>query len=218
MKKALVLFSGGQDSTTCLYWALKQFDHVEALSFNYEQRHKIELEIAHEIIQKTSVKHHILPINTFHSLGGSSLTDDIPVKNDLESNNLPNTFVPGRNIIFLTFAAAMAYQKNISHLVIGVNQTDYSGYPDCRQETMESIEKTILLGMEYNINIHTPLMLKSKADIWKLSYDLGCFQIVRDLSHSCYNGVKGGCGKCNACTLRESGLKDFIKLNPSIRL
>lgn len=207
---ALVIFSGGQDSTTCLYWALKKFSTVEAVTFDYGQRHKIELNSAKEIANLAKVTQTILPINTFSALGGTSLTDSIDVRNDLETNNLPNTFVPGRNLIFLTYASALAYQKGISHIIGGMCQTDYSGYPDCRNNTIKSMELAINLGMESDITIHTPLMYLTKWEIWNLANELGCLNIVKKYSHTCYNGVQGGCGTCNACLLRERGYQEYL--------
>ncbi|MDH4127913.1 MAG: 7-cyano-7-deazaguanine synthase QueC [Spirochaetota bacterium] len=211
MSKTLVLLSGGQDSTTCLFWAIKEFSSVEAISFDYGQRHHIELDSAKTIAKEAGVTQTVLPINTFNALGGNALTDQINVNNKMESNKLPNTFVPGRNLIFLSFAAAYAYQKEIRNLIAGMNQTDYSGYPDCRIESINAIQNAINLAMDYNITIHTPLMFKSKAEIWRLSHDIGCIDIVKKYSHSCYNGVKGGCNYCNACILREKGFKEFEK-------
>ncbi len=210
MSKALVLLSGGQDSTTCLFWALKEFSSIEAVTFDYGQRHRIELDSAKTIAGKARVNQTILPVNTFTSLGGNALTDTMDVRNDLDQRNLPNTFVPGRNLIFLTYAAALAYQKEIQHLVGGMCETDYSGYPDCRSHTIQAVQKSINLGMDYDLTIHTPLMHLSKGKIWKLSYDLGCMDTVKELSHTCYNGVKGGCGECSACILRERGYQDFL--------
>ncbi len=210
MSKALVLLSGGQDSTTCLFWALKEFASIEAVTFDYGQRHRIELDSAKAIAEKTGVDQTILPVNTFTALGGNALTDAIDVQNDLNQINLPNTFVPGRNLIFLTYAAALAYQKGFKHLVGGMCETDYSGYPDCRSKTIQAVQQSINLGMDYDLTIHTPLMHLSKGDIWKLSHDLGCMDVVKELSHTCYNGVKGGCGECNACILREKGYQDFL--------
>ena len=163
-ESALVLLSGGQDSTTCLYWAIDRFgrDAVAAISFNYGQRHRIELECAERIAADAGVRQVCLPIDTFASLGGDSLTDvAIEINNDIDSG-LPNTFVPGRNLTFLTYAAAYAYRSGTGHLVTGVAQTDYSGYPDCREQTMQSLQETIRLGMETNVQIHAPLMHKSK--------------------------------------------------------
>jgi 7-cyano-7-deazaguanine synthase len=161
-QNALVVLSGGQDSTTCLFWAVQKFgeEAVEAVTFDYGQRHRVELECAATIAAKAGVKNTLLPINTFNVLGATALTDDqIAVQSELDTETqLPNTFVPGRNLIFLTYAAALAYKQGIKHLVTGVAQTDYSGYPDCRDETIKALTKAINLGMETEIEIHTPLM------------------------------------------------------------
>jgi 7-cyano-7-deazaguanine synthase len=213
---AIVVFSGGQDSTTCLHWAFEQFakENVTAVSFDYGQRHTIELSAAKEICKLTGIEHIILPINTFASLGGNALTDKIQVSNDLNTEtDLPNTFVPGRNLIFLTFAAALAYQYNIKHLVTGVAQTDYSGYPDCREQTIESLQHTINLGMEYNLTIHTPLMFLSKKQTVEMAQELGAMNSLA-YSHTCYNGERPGCGKCSACILRAKGFAQAGIIDP----
>ncbi len=219
MNKALVVLSGGQDSTTCLYWAINEFgrENVSSLSFDYGQRHRIELESASKVAEIAAVRHTQLPIDTFAALGGNALTDDIAVKQGVDQiTHLPNTFVPGRNLIFLTFAAAFAYarggEQNIEHLVTGVTQTDYSGYPDCRENTLSSLEETLRLGMECNVTIHTPLMNLSKADTVELAVELGAMDAMA-YTHSCYNGSLPPCGECQACILRakgfaEAGIKD----------
>ena len=209
MNQALVLFSGGQDSTTCLYWALKEFSLVEVITFDYGQRHAVELEAAEAIAEKASVKLTRLPIDTFKALGGNSLTGDLEVSNSPGKNMLPNTFVPGRNLIFFSYAAALAYDKDIENLVGGMNQMDYSGYPDCRKNTVLALELAINLGMDKDFHIHTPLMYKTKKEIWAMADELGCLDVVKTLSHSCYNGVRGGCGTCQACVLRNSGLAEY---------
>jgi len=204
---ALVVLSGGQDSTTCLYWAIGQFkrQNVRALTFDYGQRHRIELESARQISQLAGVAHQILPIDTFTALGGDALTDEsIDVDATVEDGQLPNTFVPGRNLIFLTFAAAYAYQRNIKHLVTGVAQTDYSGYPDCRQDTLLALEKAIQLGMEYPLRLHTPLMFMSKAETVQLAEQFGAMEALA-YSHTCYEGRQPPCGECPACELRAKG-------------
>jgi 7-cyano-7-deazaguanine synthase len=222
MSKTLVVLSGGQDSTTCLYWAINKFgqDNVSAISFDYGQRHIIELESAKKIAELASVEHTILPINTFSFLGGNALTDNIEVEgvvniNVNKENSLPNTFVPGRNLIFLTFAAALAYQKGIENLVTGVAQTDYSGYPDCRMDTLQSLEKTLCLGMDYTLKIHTPLMDLSKAETVNLAIELGAMEAMA-YSHTCYNGVQPPCGNCPACILRAKGFDEAGVVDPLI--
>lgn len=220
--KALVLLSGGQDSTTCLYWAIDRFgrDRVTAMSFDYGQRHRIELECAAKIAAAARVTYVCLPIDTFTALGGDALTQsDVGVQKELDADTgLPNTFVPGRNLIFLTYAAAYAYRRDIGHLVAGVAQTDYSGYPDCRRETLDSLQETLRLGMESDVQIHAPLMLKSKKDTVELARDLGALDAMGD-THTCYNGQRPPCGECPACLLRakgfdEAGVEDPLLASP----
>ena len=213
--KALVALSGGQDSTTCLYWALDRFDGVETITFDYGQRHRIELECAARIAEQAGVRNTVLPIDTFAALGGNALTDiDIDVR-DADDSELPNTFVPGRNIVFLTFAAAYAWQREIGHLVAGVAQTDYSGYPDCRQETIDALQATIRLGMERQIAIHTPLMHLSKKETVLLAKELGALEAMA-LTHTCYNGKRPPCGACPACELRAKGFADAGVADPLV--
>lgn len=208
-QKALVVLSGGQDSTTCLYWAIDRFgrNNVETLTFDYGQRHRIELDCAAAIAKFAGVPNRLLPIDTFTALGGNSLTDDdIPVQ-EAESGSLPNTFVPGRNLVFLTFAAAYAWQRGIANLVTGVAQTDYSGYPDCREETMAALQEALRLGMESGVTIHTPLMHLSKKETVELIRDLGGLDALA-LSHTCYEGQRPPCGRCPACLLRAKGFAE----------
>lgn len=209
--KALVLLSGGQDSATCLYWAMSSFGHknVATLTFDYGQRHRLELECARQLAQTVQVANVVLPINTFAALGGNALMDKtVPVESASENHvQLPNTFVPGRNLIFLTFAAAYGYQHNYEHLVAGMAQTDYSGYPDCRQETLQALEQAIRLGMEYPVILHTPLMHKSKRQIVELARDLDALDAMA-YTHTCYNGQQPPCGGCNACLLRAKGFAE----------
>ena len=211
MNTSLVVLSGGQDSTTCLYWAIARWgrENVQTLTFDYGQRHRIELEAARDIAEFAGVPNTVLPIDTLRVLGGNALTvDDISVQTELNpETNLPNTFVPGRNLIFLTYAAAFAYQRGIHDLVTGVAQTDYSGYPDCREETIKSLERTIQLGMEYEITIHTPLMHRSKAETVRMVTDLGGLEAMA-LTHTCYNGQQPPCGTCPACVLRAKGFEE----------
>ncbi len=207
--KALVVLSGGQDSTTCLYWALDRFgvDAVDTITFDYGQRHRVELDCANRVADFAGVPNRILPIDTFIALGGNALTDErIEVQKDVDAD-LPNTFVPGRNIVFLTFAAAYAWQRKIGHLVTGVAQTDYSGYPDCRQETIDALESTIRLGMESNVVIHTPLMNLSKKETVLLAKELGALEAMA-LTHTCYNGQRPPCGECPACRIRARGFDE----------
>jgi 7-cyano-7-deazaguanine synthase len=216
---ALVVLSGGQDSTTCLYWAIKRYgrDSVSSVTFDYGQRHRIELECARRIAAAAGVENTCLPIDTFAALGGDSLTDaSIDVTTEVkQSSGLPNTFVPGRNLIFLTFAAAFAYQRNIDNLVTGVAQTDYSGYPDCREKTIQSLQESIRLGMQSSVRIHTPLMNLSKQETVELAVELGAIDAMA-LTHTCYNGVRPPCGQCPACILRAKGFADAGVADPLV--
>ena len=209
--KALVVLSGGQDSTTCLYWAIDRFgvDGVETLTFDYGQRHRIELECAARVAQLAGVPNTRLPIDTFAALGGDALTDtDIAVQETVDTETgLPNTFVPGRNLVFLAFAAAFAYRRGAANLVTGVAQTDYSGYPDCREGTITSLQHTLRLGMEFDVTIHTPLMHLSKRETVELARDLGALPAMA-FTHTCYNGKRPPCGSCPACELRAKGFAE----------
>lgn len=215
--KALVVLSGGQDSTTCLYWAIDRFgrENVSSVTFDYGQRHRIELACAREIADFAGVSNVILPIDTFAALGGDALTDsEILVESVVsDETGLPNTFVPGRNLIFLTFAAAFAYQRGITHLVTGVAQTDYSGYPDCREASMRSLQTAIRNGMESKIQIHTPLMHMSKQATVELAQELGAMPAMA-MTHTCYNGERPPCGVCPACKLRAKGFQDAGVIDP----
>lgn len=209
--KALVILSGGQDSTTCLYWALQRFgpDAVESVTFDYGQRHRIELDCARQVARFAGVPNVVLPIDTFAALGGNALTDaavDVPGTAP-PAGDLPATFVPGRNLIFLTFAAAYAWPRAMDHLVTGVAQTDYSGYPDCRRSTIDALQKTLCLGLERDFTIHTPLMALSKRETVLLADDLGALGAMA-LTHTCYNGRRPPCGECAACVLRAKGFTD----------
>ncbi len=209
--KALVVLSGGQDSTTCLYWAIDRFgrDNVSTLTFDYGQRHRIEIECARTVAAAAGVANACLPIDTFAALGGDALTDDaIAVRQELDADSgLPNTFVPGRNLVFLTFAAAYAWQRDIDELVTGVAQTDYSGYPDCREETIEALQASLRLGMERDFTIHTPLMHLSKKQTVEMAVALGGLEAMA-LTHTCYNGERPPCGQCPACILRARGFSE----------
>ncbi len=219
MYDALVVLSGGQDSTTCLYWALDRFgpDKVTTITFDYGQRHRIELDCARKVAELAGVPNAVLPIDTFTALGGSALTDRrVEVQGELDPHSqLPNTFVPGRNLIFLTFAAAYAYQRGIHYLVTGVAQTDYSGYPDCREATLKALEQAIRLGMEYELTLHTPLMFKSKGDTVLMARDLGALPAMA-WTHTCYNGVQPPCGQCPACQLRAKGFAEAGLADPLV--
>ena len=209
--RALVVLSGGQDSTTCLYWAIDRHgaDNVETVTFDYGQRHRIELDCAARVAEMVGVSSTVLPIDTFAALGGDALTDaDVPVDGGVEaSTGLPNTFVPGRNLVVLTFAAALAYRRGIANLVTGVAQTDYSGYPDCREGTITALQHALRLGMEFDVTIHTPLMHLSKKATVELARDLGALPAMA-YTHTCYNGERPPCGSCPACKLRARGFAE----------
>ncbi|MEM7501606.1 MAG: 7-cyano-7-deazaguanine synthase QueC [Pseudomonadota bacterium] len=216
--EALVVLSGGQDSTTCLYWALNEFGagRVASITFDYGQRHRIEIECARTVAKRAGVDNTVLPIDTFSALGGASLTDDrIDIETSDAAEALPNTFVPGRNLIFMTFAAAYAYQRDIDRLVTGVAQTDYSGYPDCRQDTITALANAINLGMEGRFRIHTPLMNLSKAETVLLARDVGALPAMVD-THTCYQGMRPPCGECQACTLRAKGFAEAGIADPLV--
>lgn len=206
-EKALVVFSGGQDSTTCLFWAKQQFSHVEAVTFAYGQRHDAEIEVAKEIAAELDVPHHILDLSLLGQLTSNALT-----RHDLDIDNadVPNTFVDGRNHLFLSFAAVMAKQLGMHHIVTGVCETDFSGYPDCRDQFIKSLNVTLNLAMDYPFVIDTPLMWLDKKETWALADELGAFDYVKERTLTCYNGVIGsGCGECPACKLRQNGLTAY---------
>lgn len=212
-ESALVLFSGGQDSTTCLYWALKNFKEVRTVSFTYGQRHAFEIDVAKTIARVANVPHEIHAIDVLGTITQTSLTDmSIPVDPVVPKSGLPNTFVPGRNLIFLTFAAIVARKYGIKHIITGVSQTDYSGYPDCREKFIKSTTKTLNLAMEFEFEIHTPLMAKSKEATWQMADELGVLELIRHNTLTCYNGIMAdGCGRCPACQLRNIGLQKYLK-------
>lgn len=226
-EKALVLFSGGQDSATCLAWALERYAHVETLGFDYGQRHVVELECRNTLRQHF-VKlepqwatrlgdDHTIDLAALGAVSDTALTSDVEIA--MEEGGLPNTFVPGRNLMFLTFAAALAYRRGIKHIVTGVCETDYSGYPDCRDDTIKALQVALNLGMESRFVLETPLMWIDKAETWQLAEDLGGKALVATIikeSHSCYMGERGtlhpwghGCGKCPACELRAKGFEAY---------
>ena len=217
---ALVVLSGGQDSTTCLFWAIRRWgrERVQAVTFDYGQRHRVELDSARAISALAGVPLTLLPIDTFAAMGGNALTDDIAPESGVRADDdaaLPNTFVPGRNLIFLTFAAALAYQKDLAHVVTGVAQTDYSGYPDCRENTLKSLELALRLGMDSRVCLHTPLMFMSKAETVKLAQEVGAMEALA-LSHTCYNGAVPPCGECAACILRAQGFAQAGVADPLV--
>jgi len=216
-----VLFSGGQDSTTCLAWALDRFAHVETVGFDYGQRHRAELDarpriLAHMACERLGADH-LLTLDVLKSIGGTALTDDRRI--EMGANGLPNTFVPGRNILFLTAAAALAYRRDITEIVGGMCETDYSGYPDCRAETIRATEAAINLGMDAEFAIHTPLMSLDKAATWALAESLGgeaLVELIVEETVTCYEGDRAhrhewgfGCGRCPACELRAKGYAKY---------
>jgi 7-cyano-7-deazaguanine synthase len=225
MTTALVLFSGGQDSTTCLGWALSKFEQVETVGFDYGQRHRVELE-ARPILRAALAgfpqwagrlgADHVLPIDTLHAIGGTALTADMKI--EMGANGLPTTFVPGRNLMFLTAAAALGYRRGIADLVGGMCETDFSGYPDCRDETIKATARALSLGLARETLVHTPLMWLDKAATWRLAEDLGGAALV-DLivreTVTCYAGNPAphgwgkGCGTCPACELRAKGYEKY---------
>lgn len=211
-ESALVVFSGGQDSTTCLLWALRRYQKVTAVSFDYGQRHKAELACAKEITEKLGVKWQVLDMELLNQLAPNSLTRaDIAVDENAPDDGTPNSVVDGRNMLFLTFAAVFAKQRGITDLITGVSQSDFSGYPDCRDVFIKSLNTTLNLAMDYTFCIETPLMWIDKADTWKLADDLGGLDLVRNMTLTCYNGIKGdGCGHCPSCKLRREGYEEFL--------
>ena len=222
---ALVLFSGGQDSATCLAWALDRFDRVETIGFDYGQRHRIELEVrqtflaamrAHDRWGAKLGEDHVLKLDALGAISETSLTRDVAI--EMQTGGLPNTFVPGRNLIFLTFAAALAFRRGLRHIVTGVCETDYSGYPDCRDDTIKALQVALNLGMEQRFVLHTPLMWRDKRATWELAESLGgadLVEAIRTGTHSCYLGDRtpqpwgAGCGTCPACELRARGWRAY---------
>jgi len=225
--KALVLFSGGQDSTVSLAWALERFDHVETVGFDYGQKHRVELDVRPNVLQalrsafpawaKKLGEDHIVEIGALGQMSDTALTRDVAIR--FEANGLPNTFVPGRNLLFLTFAAAIAYRRDVRRLILGVCETDYSGYPDCRDDTMKAMQVALNLGMDSRFVVETPLMWIDKAEAWRMAERLGgaaLVDIVRQETHSCYHGDREhlhdwgyGCDECPACRLRAEGYRRY---------
>lgn len=221
---ALVLFSGGQDSATCLAWALDRFARVETIGFDYRQRHRVELDCRAALIAGMERiwpgrlgEDHLLDLSLLGQISDTALTRDAEIAFD--ADGLPTSFVPGRNLIFFNLAAAIGYRRQIRHLVGGMCETDYSGYPDCRDDTLKAMQVALGLGLDRRIVIHTPLMWRDKAATWALAHDLGgpaLVDLIRTESHSCYLGDRGelhdwgyGCGTCPACELRERGWAAF---------
>jgi len=209
--KCIVVFSGGQDSTTCLFWAIKKFKEVIAITFDYGQRHALEIECAKNICKEFNIEHHILDMSLLSQLSPNALTNhDMEVALG-EEGELPSTFVPARNLLFMSFAGAVAYNKGAKHLVTGVSEADFSGYPDCRDAFMKSMNATLNLSMNKDFVIHTPLMWRDKSEVWELSDDLGKLDYVREKTLTCYEGLIGdGCGTCPSCELRLSGYKQYV--------
>lgn len=211
---ALVVLSGGQDSTTCLFWAQRHFAAVHALSFTYGQKHVLEVELARALAAKAGATFEAMDLPLVGQLGRNALTDtSIAMDETKPAGGPPNTFVPGRNLFFLSVAAVYARERSIRHLVTGVSQTDYSGYPDCRDNFVKSLNVTLNLAMEAQFVIHTPLMWLDKCQTWALADELGVLDVVRRETLTCYNGIPGdGCGHCPACQLRREGLEKYLRL------
>jgi len=219
-EKALVIFSGGQDSTTCLFWAIRHFKEVVAVTFDYGQRHIAEIQCAKAIADELGIEHHVLDMALLNQLAPNSLTrTDIPVDESIpDGKTTPNSLVEGRNMLFLTFAAIMAKTKDIRHLVTGVCETDFSGYPDCRNVFIQSLNVTLNLSMDYQYVIHTPLMWLDKAQTWQLADEMERLDYIRTKTLTCYNGIIGdGCGHCPACTLRRNGLEKYVSQKSEVR-
>jgi 7-cyano-7-deazaguanine synthase len=222
MKKVVVIFSGGQDSTTCLHWALNRYDQVEAITFNYGQKHSIELDQAKLICDKNKVKQTVIDISFLDTLVDSALTSNGDV-NEINDKGLPASFVPNRNQLFITLSHAYAQKIGAEALVTGVCQTDYSGYPDCRETFVKAVEWTTNMGSDSNIKIETPLMYLTKSETFELAQTENCLDEVVGMSHTCYNGDRTklhdwgyGCDDCPACELRKNGYNEFIQLKGSI--
>jgi 7-cyano-7-deazaguanine synthase len=229
--RALVLFSGGQDSATCLAWALDRFDHVETVGFDYGQRHRVELDCRVDIVASLKAYYpdwtaklgedHTVDLGVLGQISESALTRDTAI--EMQANGLPSTFVPGRNLIFLAMAATLAYRRGLTHIVGGMCETDYSGYPDCRDQTIRALETALNLGMDRQFVLDTPLMWIDKAATWRLAEMLGgerLVTLIREQTHTCYLGERGqlhdwghGCGTCPACDLRAKGYAQY-RSNP----
>ena len=211
--RALVVLSGGQDSTTCLFWARRHFREVWALTFDYGQKHRAEVDLARRLAEKAGARWEAMSVPLVGQLGHNALTDSsLLMDEEKPAGGPPNTFVPGRNLFFLAIAAVYARERGISHLVTGVSQTDFSGYPDCRDSFIRSLNVTLNLAMDEQFVIDTPLMWLDKAQTWALADELGVLDVVRYETLTCYNGVVGdGCGHCPACHLRREGLEKYLK-------
>ncbi|WP_449538242.1 7-cyano-7-deazaguanine synthase QueC [Ferdinandcohnia sp. Marseille-Q9671] len=209
-EKAIVVFSGGQDSTTCLFWAKERFEEVDAVTFDYGQKHRLEIDCARDIARELGVNHHILDMSLLNQLAPNALTrQDIKIQEG-ENGELPSTFVPGRNLLFFSFAGVLARQVGAKYIVTGVSETDFSGYPDCRDTFIKSLNVTLNLAMDDSFVIEAPLMWLNKSQTWELADQLGALEFVRERTLTCYNGViADGCGECPACKLRKKGLEEF---------
>lgn len=246
---ALVLFSGGQDSSTCLVWALSKFSRVETIGFNYGQRHSVEMKQRPVIIHKLcaalpGLKNRlgadtVLDVPTITQIGDTAMTSEVEI--EMGSNGLPTTFVPARNLLFLTFAASLAYRRGIKHIITGVCETDYSGYPDCRDDTIKALQVALNLGMDTRLVLHTPLMFIDKAGTWELAFQIGekhfpmggvasivggdeVVDVIVEDSHSCYVGDRShrhawgyGCDACPACELRKQGWERWVAMRVKLR-
>jgi 7-cyano-7-deazaguanine synthase len=207
---ALVVFSGGQDSTTCMFWAIKHFSEIQTVTFQYGQRHASEIKAAKSITSNLNIPHRVLDLGLLNQLSPSALTRDEIQITPQEGSTLPSTFVDGRNMVFLTFAAILAKQLGYHHIVTGVCETDFSGYPDCRDVFIKSLNVSLNLAMDYQFHIHTPLMRLNKAETWQFAHDLGCLDVIKNDTVTCYNGIIGvGCGECPACLLRNRGYHEW---------
>lgn len=208
----LVVLSGGQDSTTCLFWARERFASVRAITFRYGQRHALEVELAGAICREAGVEQEVVELPFISQLAQNALTDTrIKVDEEKPAAAPPNTFVPGRNLFFLSVAAVRAREQGIRHIVTGVSQTDFSGYPDCRDTFVKSLNVSLNLAMDAQFVLHTPLMWLDKAQTWALADRLGVLELVRTRTLTCYNGIPGdGCGHCPACKLRREGLEKYL--------
>jgi 7-cyano-7-deazaguanine synthase len=226
---ALVLFSGGQDSTTCLAWALSHYAKVETIGFDYGQRHRIELSVRPAVLQQLRMQSadwdarlgidHMIDLGLLGEISDTALTQDVAIA--MQENGLPNTFVPGRNLLFMMVAATVAYRRGLDVLVGGMCETDFSGYPDCRDDSMKALQVALNLGMATRMKIDTPLMWIDKRQTWELAQQLGgqkLVDLIRSETHTCYLGERGtlhdwgyGCGTCPACELRARGYQQFIQ-------
>ncbi|HFA8865569.1 TPA: 7-cyano-7-deazaguanine synthase QueC [Neisseria gonorrhoeae] len=216
-QKALVIFSGGQDSTTCLIQAIQTYrrENVQAITFRYGQRHAVELERAEWIAQDLGVSQTVLDLSLMRQITHNALMDETAAI-ETADNGVPNTFVDGRNALFLLYAAIFAKGQGIRHIIAGVCETDFSGYPDCRGVFVKSMNVTLNLAMDYDFQIHTPLMYLTKAQTWALADEMGVLDYIREQTHTCYKGIVGGCRECPSCILRERGLAECLESKKAV--